>query len=225
MPRNDARPVSPPAAGGQPPASGGSWLRTVALVVLLSGFWLLLSGRIGVQYMIFMAVSVGMVVLMNPERPFGSRAPGVPRGGSEIVRGAGAFLRYLVWLLRSIVVANFDVARRILDPRMPIRPKLMVFHTAIRSDVGQVMVANTITLTPGTVTVDLQRGHYLVHALHPDTAGAVVSGEVESMVAPIFGEPRPGAPPIQWAFSPVELRRERELVPAEVVDAAVEALP
>lgn len=225
MPRNDARPAPPPAAGGQPPAAGGSWLRTVALVVLLSLFWLLLSGRIGLQYMIFMAVSVGLVVLMNPERPFGSRAPGIPRGGREIVRGAGAFLRYLIWLLRSIVVANFDVARRILDPRMPIRPKLMVFHTGIRSDVGQVIVANTITLTPGTVTVDLQRGHYLVHALHPDTASAVVSGEVENMVAPIFGEPRGGAPPLQWAFSPVELRLERDLVPDEVVDAAVEAQP
>jgi hypothetical protein len=88
---------------------------------------------------------------------------------------------------------------------MPIRPKLMVFRTDIRSDVGQVMVANSITLTPGTVTVDLQDGTYLVHALHPDTADAVVSGELQNMVAPIFGEPRGGAPEVTWAATWGEL--------------------
>jgi len=223
MPRNDSRPTPVPPAGSSTPVTGGSWIRTAGLIVILSLFWLLLSGRIGVQYFLFMAFSVGIVILMNPERPFGSRAPEIPRGGRELVRSSAAMVRYLVWLLRAVVVANLDVARRILDPRMPIRPKLMVFGTELRSDVAQVMVANTITLTPGTVTVDLQGGKYLVHALHPDTAGAVVSGELQNMVAPVFGEPREKAPRVRWAFTPLELRAETELVPLDVVMAAAEA--
>ncbi len=184
-----------------PREGSGSVLRTVALVVILSAFWLLLSGRIGLQYMIFMACSVAIVVLMNPERPFGSRAPDLPRGGGEFVRSAGGLVRYLLWLIRSVVVANIDVARRILSPSMNIRPRALVFSTGIRSQVGQVMVANTITLTPGTVTIDLQDGTYLVHALHPDTAGAVVSGELQNIVAPVFGEPRMKPPAVTWASS------------------------
>jgi multicomponent Na+:H+ antiporter subunit E len=223
MPRNESRPTSAPLPGSATPATGSSWMRTAGLIVILSAFWLLLSGRIGLQYLLFMAFSVGIVILMNPERPFGSRAPGLPSGGRELVRSSGAFVRYLVWLLRAVVVANLDVARRILDPRMPIRPKLMVFRTELQSDVAQVMVANTITLTPGTVTVDLQDGTYLVHALHPDTADAVVSGELQNTVAPIFGEPREKAPEVRWAFSPLGLRAEKKLVPEDVALAEAEA--
>ncbi len=223
MPRNETRPTSAPPSGPATPATGGSWIRTAGLIVILSMFWLLLSGRIGLQYFLFMAFSVGIVVLMNPERPFGSRAPELPRGGRELLRSTAAFLRYLVWLFRAVVVANVDVARRILHPQMPIRPKLMVFRTRLRGDVAQAMVGNTITLTPGTVTVDLQEGTYLVHALHPDTANAVVSGELQNMVGPVFGEPREKAPHVRWAFTPLELRAEKELVPEDVALAAAEA--
>jgi multicomponent Na+:H+ antiporter subunit E len=189
------------SASGKP-----SLPRTLALVVILSVFWLLLSGRTTLPFFIMMAVSVGLVVLMNPERPFGSRAPGLPRGGAEAARSVVALFRYLGWLVWNVVVANVDVARRILSPSMPVRPMFMAFRTDIRSDVGQVMVANSITLTPGTVTVDMQDGVYLVHALHPDTAGAVTSGALQNVVAPIFGEGPQPAPEVDWGTGWRELR-------------------
>ncbi len=207
---------APPSGGGK-----GSFLRTVALVVILSAFWLLLSGRIGLQYFIFMAFAVGIVVIMNPERPFGSPRPAAPSGGVEYLRSAGAFLRYGVWLVRSVIVANVDVARRILSPSLPIRPRLMVFRTGLESEVAQVMVANTITLTPGTVTMDLQNGTFLVHALHPATADAVVNGEVRNVVAPIFGEARAQPETVAWAYTPIELHKEKDIVPDEVLAAAL----
>lgn len=173
----------------------------MALIVLLSVFWLILSGRFTAPFFIFMAVSVATVVLMNPERPFGARAPGIPRGGANWIRGSAALARYALWLFVSILKANVDVARRILSPSMPIRPRLMRFDTKIQSEVGQVMVANTITLTPGTVTLDLQDGTFWVHALHPDTAGDVVHANLQNMVAPVFGEPRETPPEVQWAYS------------------------
>ena len=180
--------------------------RTVALVLLLSVFWLLLSGRIGVQYFIFMILTVGLVVWMNPERPFRSRAKGGAQSPGEVVRAGVALVRYLGWLVWNVVVANIDVARRILSPSMPIEPRLLVFATELESEVAQALVANSITLTPGTVTIDLKDGEYLVHALHPDTATAVTRGELQNVVGPIFGEGPEPPPQLLWGDSLDELQ-------------------
>jgi multicomponent Na+:H+ antiporter subunit E len=222
---NDAPKSGTPQPAHEPKRSGSTRTRTIALVALLSLFWFLLSGRIGLQYFIFMVGTVGLVVLMNPERPFGSRAVGMPQGGAEWIRSGVALLRHLVWLLRSVIVANLDVARRILDPRMPIRPMFMVFRTDLKSEVAQVMFGNTITLTPGTVTVDLKDGTLLVHALHPDTASAVISGEVQNTIAPIFGEPRQPAPEVRWTLSARELLDVDDAAQAEFIPVDPEPEP
>ncbi len=179
--------------------------RTVALFLILAGFWLLLSGRIGLQYFLFLVSTVGLVLWMNPERPFAKSDPSRDRGISGFLSGAGYLVRYLGWLFWNVITANVDVARRILSPRMPIRPQLMVFRTGLQDDVARVLVANSITLTPGTVTIDLDGDSYLVHALHPDTAGAVTSGALQNVVGPIFGEAPELPPETHWALSYREL--------------------
>jgi multicomponent Na+:H+ antiporter subunit E len=178
---------------------------TVALFVLLSLFWLLLSGRIGLQYAIFMLSTVGLVLYMNPERPFTRTDPSRERGLSGLLRGAAYLVRYLGWLIWNVATANVDVARRILDPRLPIRPQLFVFRTQLQDDVARVLVANSITLTPGTVTIDLDGDSYLVHAIHPETADAATSGALQNVVGPIFGEAPELPPEVHWAFSYREL--------------------
>ena len=185
--------------------SGGRVGSTVALFVLLSLFWLLLSGRIGLQYAIFMVSTVGLVLYMNPERPFSHADPSRDRGLSGLLMGAVYLLRYLGWLLWNVVTANVDVARRILDPRLPIRPQLLVFRTQLQDDVARVLVANSITLTPGTVTIDLDGDSYLVHAIHPETADAATSGALQNVVGPIFGEAPELPPEVHWALSYREL--------------------
>lgn len=195
--RSPKTPLARPSAS--PPPVEGRGGRTVALVVILAAFWLVLSGRFTLPFFVMMVVAVATVVLMNPERPFGGRAPGIPRGGQHWFRGGFALFRYFAWLLVSVLKANVDVARRILSPAMPIRPRFMRFRTDIQSDVGQVVMANTITLTPGTVTLDVQDGTFWVHALHPDTTGDVVNATAQNRVAPIFGEPRQSAPDVTWA--------------------------
>jgi len=184
-------------------ASRPGRLRGVALFVILGTFWLLLSGRIGVQYAVFMVATVALVLALNPERPFDPASLSeATRDDHASVRGrlrAGAYLlRYLLWLLWNVTKANLDVAYRVLHPRLPIQPRLLLFRTRIRQEAGQVLVANTITLTPGTVTIDLADGEYLVHALHPSTAGAVVSAELQNAVAPIFGEAPEPPPHVHW---------------------------
>ncbi len=173
--------------------------QTVALFVILSAFWLLLSQRIGIQYLLFMLAAVGIVLWTNPERPLPSLDPTRGTGARGIPGAAFRLMRYLGWLIWNVVKANIDVARIILHPKLPVDPMLMEFRTTLRSDLAKVVVANSITLTPGTVTIDLKGDRYLVHALHPDTAGAVVSGELQNVVGAVFGEDTDPAPEVHWS--------------------------
>ena len=74
-----------------------------------------------------------------------------------------AFVAYLGVLMREIVKANFDVAYRILHPRMPLRPGIVAVRTGLKQDIARLMLANSITLTPGTFTMDIVGDTLLVH--------------------------------------------------------------
>lgn len=70
------------------------------------------------------------------------------------------FLPRFLW---EVVKANFDVAYRVISPRMPIRPGIVTIRTGLVSDMGLTMLANSITLTPGTMTVDIDRERGLLY--------------------------------------------------------------
>ena len=80
-------------------------------------------------------------------------------------------LLYWVWLAREIIKSNIDVSRRILDPRMPISPNIFTVRAAQKTDLGRVTYANSITLVPGTVTMDVA-----------DAVKAAKGGEVQFKV-------------------------------------------
>ncbi len=96
-------------------------------------------------------------------------------------------LLYLPWLLKEIVVSNLAVARVILTPSLPIRPRILRVDASQKTDVGRVTYANSITLTPGTVTLDVRDGKLLVHALTTDSAEGLLSGEMDRRVARLEG--------------------------------------
>jgi multicomponent Na+:H+ antiporter subunit E len=72
-------------------------------------------------------------------------------------------LRYLASFLLALVRANLDMARRVLSPRLPIRPGIVEVRTELRSRLGRLLLANSITLTPGTLTVDVVDDRLVVH--------------------------------------------------------------
>lgn len=98
-------------------------------------------------------------------------------------------LFYWPWLLKEIAKANIDVTRRILDPRLPISPTLVRLKASQRSDIGRVTYANSITVTPGTVSIDLQRDEIVVHALTREAAAALEEGEMDRRVR-VLEDPR-----------------------------------
>ena len=75
------------------------------------------------------------------------------------------FIGYIGWLLVEIAKCNIAVTKTILSSSMPINQNLFDVPYTQRTDLGQVIFANSITLTPGTVTVETEDGHFLVHAL------------------------------------------------------------
>ena len=86
------------------------------------------------------------------------------------IRKTGKFLRYVCVLLKEIVKANFIVIRMILSEREEIEPVLVSFQADMKTPTGRAFLANAITLTPGTITVQLEESNYVVHCLDESLA-------------------------------------------------------
>ncbi len=73
------------------------------------------------------------------------------------------FIAYLFILFIEIIKANFDVAYRVIHPKMPIHPGVVIIKTALKQDIAKLILANSITLTPGTFTLDIKGNQLLIH--------------------------------------------------------------
>jgi multicomponent Na+:H+ antiporter subunit E len=182
---------------------GSLVLQFVALFI----FWLILSGHYQAEFIVLGALAAGLVTFLTHdlvsfifERNQKEKAD--PR--LTLLR-IGHFLGYLPWLLSRIVLANIQVAIIVLNPRMPVEPALLQFRTRLQSTFAQVIVANSITLTPGTLTISLKDGQYIVHALVPSVAGKIREAKIQNKVGAIFLEKKEPPPTTLWAYSLEEL--------------------
>lgn len=134
-------------------------MRVIGTALILAGMWLLMSGIYKPLVLAFGAGSVllVMIVMHRMDRVDDDRV-------ALSVRPFG-FVAYLLWLLKEIAKSNWAVTKLVLSPSMPIRQHLFEVPCTQKSDLGQVIFANSITLTPGTVTVETEPGHFLVHAI------------------------------------------------------------
>lgn len=81
----------------------------------------------------------------------------------------GYSLLYAVVLLKEIILANLDVAYRVLHPKMPIKPGIVIIKTGLKQDLAKLILANSITLTPGTFTLDIEDDRLLIHWINVKT--------------------------------------------------------
>jgi multicomponent Na+:H+ antiporter subunit E len=72
-------------------------------------------------------------------------------------------LRYLGYFVVQLALSNLDMARRVLSPALPINPELVEVRTGLSSELGRMLLANSITLTPGTLTVEAEGDRLLIH--------------------------------------------------------------
>jgi multicomponent Na+:H+ antiporter subunit E len=92
-------------------------------------------------------------------------------------------IAYWGWLLKEIVMSSLVVAKVVLNPRLPISCRYIELKATAPGTIGQVIFANSITLTPGTLTLDLYEGELKVHALTQGAADDLMSGEMDRRVA------------------------------------------
>ncbi|MEP0202224.1 MAG: Na+/H+ antiporter subunit E [Halioglobus sp.] len=91
------------------------------------------------------------------------------------------------WLGKELIIANLQVARVVLSRHMPISPTVIRLQALSSDPVGQAILGNSITLTPGTVTVDDHEGELLVHCLTQEGADALIEGDMNRRVAAVSG--------------------------------------
>lgn len=153
---------------------------SIILWMVLFSIWLLWSGHYTKMLVTIGAAScVAVVWLCHRMRV--DDEEGIP-----LRLGLRPFV-YAVWLVRQIVIANLDVTRRILDRDLPIRPALVSVKSTQKTDLGRVILANSITLTPGTVSVDMVGDSIRVHALTHEGAEQDISGEMNRRVSKVEG--------------------------------------
>ena len=154
--------------------------RAISLGLVLFATWLLLSGYFVPLILGFGVLSCVLVVLIA------RRMDLIDHEGHPIHLGIRGFT-YWFWLAWEIVKANLDVAKRIVDPQLPISPTLVRVKTSQKSELGQVIYANSITLTPGTVSLRIGFDEILVHAISREGAAELASGEMDRRATRLEG--------------------------------------
>ena len=167
---------------------------------VLFTFWLILSGKFELKYLSFGVASAALVTFITQDllEPEARQRKKKASSTASLLKPGWRLFSYFVWLVYSIVEANLQVAYLVLHPKLPIEPGLLRFRTRLRSKVGHILLANSITLTPGTITVDLTEGTYWVHALVPQAAGSLLEAKMQTKLEAIFGEPEEPQPEIRW---------------------------
>ncbi len=147
----------------------------ISLTIALFLFWVVLSG-------FFTSFLLGAGVLSALAVAWlAGRMDIIDHEGHPVHLGPAAFA-YWPWLIKEIVKSAWAVSRIILDPRLPISPTLVKFAPGQRTVVGVVTHANSITLTPGTISVEVEPGEFVVHGLTRDNAQGCVDSEMNARV-------------------------------------------
>jgi multicomponent Na+:H+ antiporter subunit E len=154
--------------------------RRVSSGAVLFGFWLTLSGYIEPFLITAGAASAAAVVWLA------HRMALIDHEGHPVHLGRKVFT-YLPWLLKEIAKSAWDVSKIILNPRLPVSPRLVRVQPTQRTTVGVVTYANSITLTPGTISVDVGPGAILVHALTGQGAASLLAGDMDRRVTRFEG--------------------------------------
>lgn len=150
-------------------------VHAIGLGAFLYVLWLLLSGQYTAPFFAFGAVSVALVVVLSLRMDLVDRE-------THPVRPFRHGLAYWPWLAWQVVRANIAVARVVLARDMRLSPVCVRVRTGQRTALGRVTYANSITLTPGTVSVDMDEETVLVHALRREWAADLAQGEMDRRV-------------------------------------------
>jgi multicomponent Na+:H+ antiporter subunit E len=156
------------------------WMFSLLVIV-----WLLLTATFNYQKLWTGVIAAFLIALFANE--FYLRLGFPPINPKRFVY----FIWYIAVLFFEIIKANFDVALRVIRPSLPINPGVVIIHTELKSDIAKTLLANSITLTPGTFTLDIQEDKMLIHwidvkATDIKTTTQVIGEKFEKILRVIF---------------------------------------
>lgn len=148
---------------------------TISLTLMLAALWLLNSGHytpliiaLGIVSILLVIIIVHMMDVVDHE--------------SQPIHLTQRLPAYWAWLAKELVLSNIDVVKRIWKGNDSIYPTIGTLKISQKTDIGRVIYANSITLTPGTITIDLEDDTIVVHALTQEGLQALEAGEMDRRV-------------------------------------------
>ena len=154
----------------------------IVTFLILFIFWMICSGRFDTFHLALGVICSLLVARLSYDLLFANAR--VASHWLATLR----FLTYIPWLSIQIIKANIHVAILALHPNPPIDPQILRFKTKLKTDISLVTFANSITLTPGTITMDIIEGEIYIHALSKKVMKDLYTGDMEDRVAYIFME-------------------------------------
>ena len=152
------------------------------MFLLFLGMWIIFNGNftweilffgLGISALMFLFFCKFMDYSLRKDLFFVSRIIYVPA--------------YIFYLLRDIVKANLDTIKRLFSSEYDIEPCVVTFHTTLKTRWARVLLANAITLTPGTITASLEGNEYKVHCLDRDNAFGMADSDIARLLARMEG--------------------------------------
>ena len=150
-------------------------LYIIGLTLSLTAFWLLMSGIYTPLILFLGAISVIFVLYLT------RRMDALDEDVFEFKLKRKHF-SYWSWLAKEIFKANIDVSKVILSPKMNLSPRLVRVPLSQSNELATVIYANSITLTPGTVSVDIEGDEIVVHALTQELMDGLTQGDMDQRV-------------------------------------------
>jgi multicomponent Na+:H+ antiporter subunit E len=151
-------------------------IRAAILLILLGAAWVLWSG-------LFKSLLLGLGVFSCLLTVYLTHRMGYFQNNVFALRFGIRLFAYWAWLAREVVRSSIDVARIVLTPSLPISPQMVEIISTANHPVDQAMLGNSITLTPGTLAIDVYQGKIKVHCLTKAGADDLLAGEMDRRVA------------------------------------------
>ncbi len=149
------------------------------LIVALAIVWVLLTASLRSDELLLGGVAVLIVALAV--RNLWGVFSGIQLSPKAFIHA----ILYFLLFLRELVKANIDVAARVLNPSLPIRPGIVEVRTGMKSSLGKLLLANSITLTPGTLTLDVKEDRMFIHWI--DVQGKDIDAATKAIVGTFEG--------------------------------------
>jgi len=155
----------------------------IILFILLITFWFILSTKIDLTIAIIGFFASCLVIFYNYDLIFNDQ-----EATKITLRSIGRFLILVYVLLANIIKSNIEVAMIVLNPKLPINPGFQKIRNPLKKELNQALYANAITLTPGTLSVEVTEEYIIVHGLNIDQVKEIEGSKLEKVFVDFEGE-------------------------------------